>query len=239
MNEVAETKVCPFCAENIQAAAKLCPFCQHRLSRFALLQQDLAIIAAGLFLIGSWIGFAIWADNHFTPSERNFAAHRNELEVLQTSIEQARLTPSTWGEGLETNAVLQKSLNEYAGGAQGGHSEIPASLEVRFVDSDGNLLDKHEAETNVMIVEPDFWLSGIITNKGAKPWFARELELRFFGERSNLLEMRHLDLHESIRVEPRQGSAFRKLLGRYVPTNSVRFFTVRVQSADDAVIRGF
>jgi hypothetical protein len=236
MNEAAGTKVCPFCAETIKAAAKVCPFCQRRLTKFALQQQDLSTVFVGLLLIGSWIGFAIWADNHFDPSEQNFAAHRNELEVLQTSIEQARQTPSEWVDGLETNAALQKSLNAHVGAAA-GFSKIPASLEVRFVDSDGNLLNKHEAESNVMIVKPDFWLSGVITNKGTRPWYAGELEIRFFDARTNLVDTQHLDPHHLVRVEPHKSSAFRQLLDRYVATNSGSFFRVRVQDASDADIR--
>lgn len=239
MNEAAETKVCPFCAETIRAAAKVCPYCQHRQSRFSILGKDLLTIVTGLVLIGFWVATGVWAESNFNPSERSFAAHRDELEVLRVSLKHARQTPDTWLSALETNTAEQIFLTNYATapGGPGGFTKIPANLEVRFVDSDGNLLDKHEAETGIISVEPECWLSGFITNRGTKPWNVGELEIRVFDLKTNLVGVQYLTLHESIRAEPHMEMAFREFFNRPMPTNSEVFYRVRVQEANDANAR--
>lgn len=118
---------CPFCAEQIKAAAKICPFCQSRLGRHARPQQELQ---AGVLLVVWTVliaGFIFWEKRLTWPkSGRDTTAYRQELQVtrVQLSASDSRSAALT---GWITN--------------QGRRFWWVHSLEVRFLNPDGNLLD--------------------------------------------------------------------------------------------------
>lgn len=104
MAEGGETKTCPFCAETIKAAAKICPFCQTRLNRWGLWGPELAVVFYVVVLIGFWgllIKFVFEAAGPFEG--RQFARHRNELEVARSHLELAPMGQETWISGFVTN----------------------------------------------------------------------------------------------------------------------------------------
>lgn len=90
----------------------------------------------------------------------------------------------------------------------------------------GTSLDRAKAK-------PDFWLTGVITNKGEHPWRVHELEVRFMDERGGLLDVRHPEVKELFVMQPRQEHGFKVELGQVVFTNSHVSHQIRVQIATD------
>jgi hypothetical protein len=79
----------------------------------------------------------------------------------------------------------------------------------------------------------DFWITGVVTNRGEHPWRVHELEVRFRNERGDLLDVRHPDVTELFTVQSHQEHGFRAELGDLPFTNSGVTRQVRVQSATD------
>ena len=142
MAENEQTKVCPFCAETIKVAAKLCPFCRSKQGRYALWRQELVIAVPTLGLL--IIAIAVIA--RITPGEkgvggRSFAGHRNDLVVLNTSLDRTGTKPDIWLTGILTN--------------RGEYPWRVHELEVRFLDERGNLLDvSHPDVKDLFVVQP-------------------------------------------------------------------------------------
>jgi hypothetical protein len=87
MNENAETKICPFCAEMVKAAAKRCPFCNSRLSRYAFHLQEGLYGLAFLICFGCFVLASYWAFPEGSGSDgRSFEKHRDELAIRNVSV---------------------------------------------------------------------------------------------------------------------------------------------------------
>jgi len=88
MNENAETKICPFCAETIKVAARKCPCCNSRLGRWELFGYDLWTGVGYLIIFGGFI-FALvkLAPEDSPEGGRNFARHRDELTISKVEVE--------------------------------------------------------------------------------------------------------------------------------------------------------
>lgn len=88
LNESAETKICPFCAETIKFAAKKCPFCNSRLGRCALIRDDLWVGFGYLIIVALFIlVFVKMAPEDSDEGGRSYARHRGELEVSKVAVE--------------------------------------------------------------------------------------------------------------------------------------------------------
>ena len=141
MAEAEQTKVCPFCAETIKAAAKVCPFCRSRQGRYVLWRQELLIAGPATVFIIMTIMVIAW----FVPEEkgtggRSFVGHRNDLIVLSTSLDRTGTKPDVWMTGIVTN--------------QGEYPWRVHELEVRFQDEQGNLLDvRHPKVKDSFVVQ--------------------------------------------------------------------------------------
>lgn len=81
--------------------------------------------------------------------------------------------------------------------------------------------------------KPEFWMTGIITNRSERPWRVHQLEVRFVDAQGGLLDVRHATINDVFVVQPHRDHAFRVGLGELVFTNSVVTHQVRVQFATD------
>ena len=142
MSVSSDTKVCPLCAEIIKTTAKVCPFCRSKQGRCALWRQELPVAVTGLALLSMAVVMIAW----LTPEEegvggRSFAGNRNELVVLNTTLDPLKAKPAFWLTGVITN--------------RGQHPWRVHELEVRFVDHRGNLLDaRHPVVKELFVVLP-------------------------------------------------------------------------------------
>jgi hypothetical protein len=139
----AAGKTCPFCAETIKAAARVCPFCQSRQHRHALLRQELAMAVSLVLLIAMVLGFGVWIEDRFSWNQgRPFAPHRQELAVVRARVE----GPDQSGKNFFIGSVTNR----------GAHPWRVESLEVRFLHSDGGLLDvRQPGVREPFVVQPD------------------------------------------------------------------------------------
>jgi hypothetical protein len=81
--------------------------------------------------------------------------------------------------------------------------------------------------------KPDFWLTGVLSNRGDHPWRVHELEVRFRNERGDLLDVIHPSVEELLVVQSHQEHGFRVSLGPLAFTNSGVTRQVRVQVATE------
>jgi hypothetical protein len=81
--------------------------------------------------------------------------------------------------------------------------------------------------------QPDFWVSGFVTNQGTHSWRIRELEVRLLDAHGNLGDVQHPRFKETFVVEPAHEHAFRTRLGNLAWTNFTAVPQVRVQIATD------
>ncbi len=139
MAEPEQTKVCPFCAETIKAAAKLCPFCRSKQGRYALWRQELLFAGPVIVLVIIAIAAISWlAPDEEGAGGRSFAGHRGDLVVLNNLLERSGTKPDFWMTGIVTN--------------QGEHPWRIQQFEVRFLDERGNLLDVRHPDLKVSFV---------------------------------------------------------------------------------------
>jgi hypothetical protein len=80
---------------------------------------------------------------------------------------------------------------------------------------------------------PDFWLTGVVTNRGGYPWRVHELEVRFLDGKGRLVDVSHPDVKALFVVQPRQEHAFKVPMGRRMFTNRDVTCQVRANVATD------
>ena len=136
MAEIEQTKVCPLCAETIKAAAKVCPYCRKSQRRWAYITRyDLIGIAVLLLLIGT-----IYLLNEMFVQGRDFAPDKDKIRVLDFHF-------GTSNNGFETNVVLVGVLTN-----ESEHSWRIADFEIRYLKTEGSILDKEDASDDFTVV---------------------------------------------------------------------------------------
>ncbi len=142
MSDLSETKVCPFCAETIKAAAKLCPFCRSQQKRFQVWLPEFSVGLVGLgfaILAVFFSGWVLLGDSGV--GGRSFSGHRNDLIVFGSRLSWRTNNSKFWLSGLVTN--------------EGVYSWRVHELEVRFLDNQTNLLEvRHPEFEEKFVVQP-------------------------------------------------------------------------------------
>jgi hypothetical protein len=124
----ADTKVCPFCAETIKAAAKVCPHCRHHQKKWSLQNPGIVMTLSALVLTAYLIGFGTFYEKAFGPKEQ-FATYRSEISVVSSQFSQ-RIS----GSNLLSTIV----------GTLTNHSDVAwkdVGVEAQFFDHAGKLID--------------------------------------------------------------------------------------------------
>jgi hypothetical protein len=134
MSEIAETKVCPHCAETIKAAARVCPNCRYWQKKWSLYNPKI-ITALGLVVMtGYFIGIGIFMDQLF-GSKHDFAEFRDQIVVVSSQVNHR-----TWSSNLWVTVV----------GVATNRSECSwknVGVEAQFFDKSGNMIDAITADT--------------------------------------------------------------------------------------------
>jgi len=85
MNENAETKICPHCAETINVAAKVCPYCRYWQKRWSLQNPYVNLVFAIVMFVTIISPLAIVFDKMLGPKEQ-FATYRDDISVVSSQF---------------------------------------------------------------------------------------------------------------------------------------------------------
>ena len=147
MNSAAETKICPFCAETIKAAAKKCPFCNSRLPRHARIRQELILGLGCLIVFASFIYICALTYPE-SPADsilrgRNFGSHRNDLLVRSLAINSEKRTTNAFYYSV-SGFVTNKSAYPWR----------VKEIELTVSNSQGAVDVRHEEVKEPFVVQP-------------------------------------------------------------------------------------
>jgi hypothetical protein len=141
MDEAAQVKVCPFCAETVKASARICPHCQSKLVRFARFRQEAAIGLVVLWLCAIFGAIIALLAPPDAREGRSFQRHRSDLSVGRLAYESRSGKGKFQIAGYVTNA--------------GGYAWRVAEVQVIFSNAEGGKIDVQNHRFNeVFVVQP-------------------------------------------------------------------------------------
>jgi hypothetical protein len=128
MSEAGETKVCPLCAETIQAVAKVCPHCRYWQRRWSLANPFASVTIYSVMWIIVIVGAMTFCEKAFGPKEE-FAVYRNEIAVVSSEFSQRTASSNLYV------TVVGTLTNQ----SDIGWKDV--SVEARFFDRSGKMID--------------------------------------------------------------------------------------------------
>jgi hypothetical protein len=135
MDNLAETKVCPLCAETIKVTAKVCPHCRSWQKKWSLQNpQVVATLWVSLWMVTFACLFAV-VEKGFGPKEQ-FAIYRNEIGVIDSQFSQR---------------IANSNLMVTVVGTLTNHSDIgwkDIGVEAQFFDKSGKMIDAITVNAN-------------------------------------------------------------------------------------------
>jgi hypothetical protein len=128
MNENAETKICPHCAETIKAAAKVCPHCRYWQKRWSIHNPQILATAWIACCIAVMSVVGIFFDRMINPKER-FPTYREDIAVVSSQLSH-RI-----GDSNLMNTVVGMLTNH------GNFGWMEIGVEAQFFDKSGKEID--------------------------------------------------------------------------------------------------
>jgi hypothetical protein len=128
MNENADIKICPHCAETIKAAAKVCPHCRYWQKRWSLYNPQMLATVWIIICIGAMGGLGAFFDKVFGPKEQ-FATYRDDIAVASSQF---------------SHRISASNLMNTVVGTLTNRSEFTwkeVSVEAQFFDKSGRQID--------------------------------------------------------------------------------------------------
>jgi hypothetical protein len=124
-----ETKLCPLCAETIQASAKVCPHCRRWQRRWSFHNPEVWGGCVLVFYIVIMTGLVMFIERILSPAH-DFAQRKGEISVVR-SERSHRITSGT-NQYVTVVGVITN---------HGNLSWKDINLEARFYNSAGELID--------------------------------------------------------------------------------------------------
>jgi hypothetical protein len=121
-------KTCPYCAEEVMAAAKVCPHCRNWLSMYSLRNPAVGMFGFCLFFLIGFIGFLNAVHQLMNPG-RDFSPYRESISVVESRMD---FKPDDYGMAIYVVAVLTNKCELAWKNPQ---------LDLRFFNKAGNLID--------------------------------------------------------------------------------------------------
>lgn len=141
MNEAAETKICPHCAETIKAAAKVCPNCRYWQKTWSLYNPRLLWVLGCVVLTGYSVVMGVFFDSMLGQG-RDFAQYRNAIQIVSSTMNFSHTNKDPY---ITTVGVLTNS-------SEFGWKDV--QLEVQYFDNNGKLIDTGRERDLDIVVMP-------------------------------------------------------------------------------------
>ena len=144
--DTANSRTCPFCAENIKREAKVCPRCRQWLTLRSICNPAITVWVYGLPHLAIYAVFGmliLTALNRFQNPKPDYTAFVNSLRVMESRM--------NWAE-------TSSGLRLYITGVLTNQSEFAwrdIELECRFFDAKGQLVDAAHPHAGLTIQPHD------------------------------------------------------------------------------------
>lgn len=133
-------RICPYCAEEIQATAKVCPHCRNWLVFLSLKNPAVFLICFCFFFLVLIVGFLAFVRGMFNPG-MDFSPYRDSISVVESRMNSQ---PDEYGSGTVICVVVVLT----------NKCELSwknPQLDLRFYNQSGTLIDANTYTGNGLI----------------------------------------------------------------------------------------